>query len=119
MASRSRFFTKSSTGLVFATGKEKIEVNYEILQKIVKSFQREGDDIAKLHEVTKAKVEALKRDWMGRGSEAFISEMENCVLPSLERLYQALIETALTTNKISKKFRSAEEAASAEITKTE
>jgi len=119
MASRSRFYTDKSKGLVFATEKDKIEVNYEVLLKIVKSFQREGDDIAKLYEITKAKVEELKRDWIGRGSEAFISEMENCVLPSLDRLYQALIEAAVTINKISKKFRSAEEAAAAEITRME
>jgi WXG100 family type VII secretion target len=93
-----------------------IEVNYDELTNIQKLFNNESQGISQLYQETKSKVDALagqgqSAGWIGRGSEAFSGEMYGVVLPSMQRLTQALIEASSATTRISQTFRSAEEEA--------
>jgi len=95
---------------------EKIEVNYDELSNIQKLFNTESQGIGQLYQETKRKVDALSGQgqsagWIGRGSEAFFAEMQNNILPSMQRLTQALLEASSATGRISQIFRSSEEEA--------
>jgi WXG100 family type VII secretion target len=96
--------------------KAKIEVNYDELANIQKLFNNESQGINQLYQETKRKVDALTGQgqgagWIGRGSEAFFAEMQNIVLPSMQRLAQALLAASSATGRISQTFRSGEEEA--------
>lgn len=101
------------------SGKDRIEVDYEAMRKFGKSFQNEGDDLTKLYFVTNTKLDGLKRDWIGRGSESFFHEMENTMMPSFDRLCKALIDAAQAANKVSRLFSDAEETARGDFLKSE
>jgi len=51
--------------------------------------------------------------WIGRGSQAFFSEMDGKVLPASNRLQQALGEASRSVKEIAQTIRQAEEEASA------
>jgi WXG100 family type VII secretion target len=92
---------------------EKTECNYEEMQTIVKQFQSEADAITQLLNQTRGKVQALHGDqWVGRGAEQFNTEMEQLVLPAVQRLVNALHQAANTANRILQTYQEAEEEAS-------
>ena len=91
---------------------DRIDVDYDLLNGIVKRFSIEGDAIRQLTTATRNKVQALHgAGWIGRGSEAFFAEMQNKVLPGMDRLGQALEEAAGATQKIMAAFQQGEEEA--------
>ena len=70
---------------------DKIEVDYEELQKIAKQFQR----ILAKHQADRKKLKSMIEEletggWLGRGSDKFYQEMYGEVLPSLNRLEATL-----------------------------
>jgi WXG100 family type VII secretion target len=96
---------------------DKIEANYEELQTILRRFQSEAEAVNQLLSQTRQKVEALHGSgWIGRGSEAFFAEMNGRVLPSMGRLYRALMEAGNAVNRVSQIFKAAEEEAKSYFT---
>ncbi len=85
------------------------QLKYDELAQIAKRFKDEGEDIAKLHSVTRARVRDMRKEWVGEAAERFFAEMENEVLPALERLSRALFFTQDVTLNISKIIRNADE----------
>jgi WXG100 family type VII secretion target len=91
---------------------DRIDVDYDELTRIAKSFSSEADAIAQLTTQTRAKVAGLHGNgWIGQGSEAFFAEMENLVLPSMDRLQKALDDTSSRTLDVIKTFHDAEDEA--------
>lgn len=89
---------------------EKSEVNYELMEKIIKQFRSEADELNRVKSQTSNKVQGLHgTDWIGRGSEQFFSEMEGTVLPAMERLVNALHAAAGAADNIVKIYRNAED----------
>ncbi|MBI9044775.1 MAG: WXG100 family type VII secretion target [Anaerolineaceae bacterium] len=92
---------------------DKIEVNYEELQRSAKIFQAESGDIQNLHNRLRSQVENLHGGgWIGKGADAFYREMEEVVLPAIKRLHDGLQMGAVWTGKISEAFQQAEDEAS-------
>ena len=91
---------------------EKTEVNYQELSGLSKEFITNSDVTLNLAKITRTKTEGLRSSWIGKGSDAFFTEMHDDVLPAMERLKQALEEAAQTTNRISTIYSQAEEEAS-------
>ncbi|OJX45868.1 MAG: hypothetical protein BGO78_11230 [Chloroflexi bacterium 44-23] len=89
---------------------EKSEVNYEQMGNIVKRFQTEADGVNQLLGQVRSRVEALHGNgWIGRGSDQFFGEMEQLILPSMNRLVHALQMAGSAADGIAKIYRSAEE----------
>jgi WXG100 family type VII secretion target len=57
-------------------------------------------------------MDKLKSDWIGRGSEAFFSEMDGEVLPAVVRLQQALQQANQVSKEIVQTMQQADEEAS-------
>jgi WXG100 family type VII secretion target len=92
---------------------DKIEANYEALKNIQNQFKQEADAILILRRQTKTKVDTLvgqgtSGGWLGLGSEAFAAEMNGKILPSMDKLSQALTEAATITGRIAALFQAAE-----------
>jgi WXG100 family type VII secretion target len=67
------------------------QVNYDEMQTIIKSLQSEEEEIMQLMKQTQGKVESLHNNqWIGQGADKFFDEMEQTVLPAMNRLGHAL-----------------------------
>jgi WXG100 family type VII secretion target len=89
---------------------DRIEVDYDELTRVTRSTSAEADAIAQLTSQTRAKVAQLHGSgWIGQGSDAFYAEMENVLLPAMDRLTKALTDTTDRTIDIIKVFHEAEE----------
>ncbi len=92
---------------------ENTVINYKQLQGIAKKMEAEGEAIGEILANLRQLVHDLQKDWIGTGSDAFFNEMETIVLPSMQRLSEALHFSAETTGVILKIYHGAEEDASA------
>jgi WXG100 family type VII secretion target len=88
---------------------DKTEVNYEELQAIVKQLTSEAEAMNQLMNMTRSRVEHLHGGhWIGRGSDQFFNEMEHLILPSMNKLVNALNTASNTVNQITTTFHEAE-----------
>jgi WXG100 family type VII secretion target len=62
-----------------------LQLNYDELSTIAKKFKDEGEDAFKLHSATRQRVRDLHKEWIGDAAENFFDEMENELLPALQR----------------------------------
>lgn len=90
-----------------------IRADYDQLREIQNTFQREAEDIGRMLQNLRSAYDPLRQgDWIGPGANAFFSEMESSVYPSLQRLRNALDQAAKTTKQIADEIRQAEQEAS-------
>lgn len=89
------------------------EVDYQAMDKIAKQFSKEAAAIQKMYKQVSSQSSSLaKGGWQGRGSTAFFKEMQDLVLPAVQRLYEALEEASRVTGQVSQAVSKAEEEAS-------
>ena len=88
--------------------------DYEQLAQIAQRFAREQDATQRMLENVRRQVGVLQGgDWVGQGAQAFYTEMNSAVLPSLKRLVQALQSAQRVTIQISRAIKQAEDEAAA------
>ncbi len=91
---------------------DKTALDYQQLQGIVGKLTSEADELSALLTQTGSQVEGLHgQGWVGRGSDQFFSEIEDKVLPSMNKLVGALRTSADTVNKIVGVYQGAEQTA--------
>ena len=89
---------------------EKSEVNYEQMANICKKFKSEADGNQSTFNQTRSRVEGLHGNgWVGRGSDQFFQEMEQLVLPAMNRLVEALHLAGAAADNMIKIYRNAED----------
>lgn len=92
---------------------DEIRADYEQLQQISTRFDQQSQAIQQMLQQVRSSMEKLESGgWIGRGSDAFFSEMQSDVLPASERLQQALDEANRATQTIVNTVKQAEEEAS-------
>lgn len=91
---------------------EVIRGDYDQLEQIAAKFANQADEIQDLLQRVRAGQDKLKDGWIGRGSDAFFSEMERVVVPATTRLQQALTTANQVTKAISQVLETAENEAS-------
>ena len=91
---------------------DEVRADYEQLEQISSRFANEAQEIQQMLQKVRSSMQKLEPDWIGRGSEAFFSEMEGEVLPATARLQQALDEAGRITKDIVQTMQQAEEEAS-------
>ncbi len=92
---------------------DKIAADYQALNKIASQFAQQASEVQKMHQRVNSHVNNLKNGgWIGRGSDAFYREMQDLVLPGVQRLRQVLEEASRATKQVSSDMSQAEEEAS-------
>ncbi len=90
-----------------------IRIDHEALEAIGAQFGRQSGDNQEMLQSLIVAFQPLKEGgWIGRGAEAFFSEMESEVLPAVRRLIAALAEASQVTSEINQMFQGADEEAS-------
>lgn len=91
---------------------DEIRADYDRLEKVASQFANQSQEIQQMLQKVRGSMEPLESGgWIGRGSDAFFSEMQSEVLPATERLQQAMDEANRVTNQIVQTIRHAEEEA--------
>ncbi|MEJ5223550.1 MAG: WXG100 family type VII secretion target, partial [Anaerolineales bacterium] len=85
------------------------QLKYDEMEAIAKKFRQQGEDIGRLHDVTRQRVRDIQKEWIGDAAVKFTKEMEEVLLPALKRLSQALLYTQDVSLDISKIIRTADE----------
>jgi len=86
------------------------QVDYDQMQAIIKQLKTEEQEIAHLLKSTQSKVEGLHgNQWVGDAADKFFNEMEQSVLPGMNRLVHALDVAGNIAQQIVNAFRQAEE----------
>ena len=90
----------------------KFRGDYEQLGKIASSFGTQASNSQRMLQQVKGRMATLQGgDWIGQGARAFYKEMEQEVLPSLQRLAKAIERAQHVTLQISCILKEAEETA--------
>ena len=91
---------------------DEIRADYDRLEKVASQFANQSQEIQQMLQKVRGSMEPLENGgWIGRGSDAFFSEMQSEILPATERLQQAMDEANRVTNQIVQTIRHAEEEA--------
>ncbi|NUM45025.1 MAG: WXG100 family type VII secretion target [Anaerolineales bacterium] len=91
---------------------EKIEANYDELERLSSVFMQECDRVQDMLNTVKNAMGNLQiGGWMGRGADAFYAEMNDEIVPATIRLQEALEEGSRITDQIIVTMQQAEEEA--------
>jgi len=89
-----------------------IQCRYDQLHRIAALFEQEAERTIQLHSRLSNNLDALENGgWEGRGSQAFFREMNQDILPAIQRLQRSLFQAQTTTLQIAAIFREAEKEA--------
>jgi len=93
-------------------GNEIVQANYPDLENIASQFGSLNESAAAMQANIRRAFEPLAGGgWIGRGSEAFVAEMDSEMFPAIERMIQALEAGRAVTTEISNLLHQAEEEA--------
>jgi WXG100 family type VII secretion target len=88
----------------------RVRADYDALARIAQGFERAAEANRRaLDVIRRAKASLESGDWQGHGALAFYHEMDQEVLPSLDRLWQAFGSAQDVTLKISQIMKNAED----------
>lgn len=91
----------------------RVRGDYDSLGKIASSFGQQATQTGQTNRKLTQSMNTLKSgDWVGQGAKAFYREMENEVMPAMNRLAKALEAADRITRQIAKIIKQAEEDAS-------
>lgn len=92
---------------------DEIRADYDRLEQVANQFANQSQAIGQMLQKVRGSMDPLEGGgWMGRGSDAFFSEMNSEVLPASQRLQEALDEANRVTRQIIQTVKQAEEEAS-------
>lgn len=92
---------------------DRIEANYETLENVSNIFNQNHEVLKSMLQNVRSTMETLRSEgWIGRGSDAFYSEMTDEVLPMVQRLVEAMEEASSATRRIASTIEEAEDRAS-------
>ena len=90
-----------------------VRSDYDQLQVIQNTFSSQADAIQRMNQNIKSHMGTLQGgDWIGEGAKKFYGEMNDQVLPSLQRFQQALAEAARITRQMAQIMKQAEDESS-------
>ena len=92
---------------------DEIRADYDRLEQLANQFANQSQAIQQMLQNVRGAMDPLQGGgWIGRGSDAFFSEMQSEVLPASQRLQEALDEASRVTKQIVQTVKQAEEEAS-------
>src|SRR5258708_34400445 len=88
----------------------KIRANYDQLKQGASTFAKNSDECKRTLQNIKGNKDTLQGgDWIGQGATAFYKEMDDSVLPTLQRLVNALDTAQDSISQISSIMQRAEQ----------
>lgn len=91
-----------------------VQTRYPVLEEISQRFDQQAESTSELRSRLARNVDVIAADaWVGRGAQAFVTEMQNDVLPAIQRLQAALAVAGQMARQIGEAIKQAEEAAAA------
>lgn len=92
---------------------DEIRADYNRLEQLANQFASQSQAIQQMLQNVRGSMDPLQSGgWIGRGSDAFFTEMQSEVLPATQRLQEALDEANRVTKQIIQTVKQAEEEAS-------
>ncbi len=92
----------------------RVRSDFDQLKSIAGQFNTAAETTNGMIQNLNSKLEQLRgKDWVGKGADKFIGEMDNSVLPSLKRLSKAMGSASRITNQIARIMKQAEDDATA------
>lgn len=92
---------------------DNIQIDYDEMARIAKQFERSAAETQQTLLRVRRQLTALQNGgWQGRGSASFMAEMDNEVVPAIDRLQATLREAQRVTIQVARDMRQAEEEAS-------
>ena len=92
---------------------DEIRVDYAQLERVAAQFARQATAVNQMQQQLRRKTGQLQSAWVGKGSGAFFTEMNDKILPATARLHNALQEASKTTRQIAQLMAQAERDAAA------
>ncbi len=90
-----------------------IQAKFEELERITDRFSQQSEAVSQMLQTVLRVMSPLQDGgWIGEGSDAFFSEMENDLLPGVRRLIEALARAGQVTGQINQILQGADEEAS-------
>jgi WXG100 family type VII secretion target len=94
-------------------GADVIRVDHDAMGQVANKFEQNSQKISQMLQDLQRPYQSLKDGgWIGQGATAFYAEMDSKVIPSVQRLIQALSQAGKSTNDISGVMRNADQEAS-------
>lgn len=91
---------------------EQIEANYEDLEGIANVFDQQLQRVEQLLQTVRGGMGQLESGgWIGVGADKFYAEMNELLLPAVQRLIQALEHASQATKQVAATFEGAEDEA--------
>lgn len=98
---------------------DEIRADYSQLNQVASQFSKQATAVNQTQQKVKRNMEKLQSSWIGKGSQAFFSEMSDKVLPATDRLVKALQEASKITKQMAQVVQQAEDDAAAPFRATE
>ncbi len=92
---------------------DKFQAKYDEIDQVAGQFAAQAEEVHDVLQKVTSNMRNLESKWIGRGSEAFFSEMVGEVLPATRRLQEALNEAERISRQISQLVKQAEQDCSA------
>ena len=89
---------------------EKVQADYDQLNQITSEWNKQAQAVEAVFNTIKGPFEDLVPDgWKGKGADQFKQEMEQRVIPMLNKMRDALSQAASATKQMAETFKQAEE----------
>lgn len=89
---------------------EKVQAQYDELNGIVSTLNQQAQATEGVYNTIKGPYEDLVPDgWKGKGADQFKQEMDQRVIPMLNKMRDALSQAASATKQMAETFKQAEE----------
>jgi len=90
-----------------------VRSDYDQLKQVQQKFSAQSEAVAKSTQQIRSVMDKLQGgDWIGEGATKFYQEMNDQVLPTLNRLHKAMDDAARVTASIAQIMKAAEDEAS-------
>ena len=90
-----------------------VRSDYDQLRSVAQSFNSQAEAIDSMFKNLKSCEDTLQGgDWIGQGAQAFFKEWNDSLVPTLNRLRNAMSESSRITQQISQIMKDAEDQAS-------
>jgi len=89
---------------------DKIEINYDMMMEIQNKFSDKAEQMMQLKQILENQINELRSNgFIGQGANAFYAEMDEMLLPSMQRLIDAMFSAEQGCKSISNEFEQAEQ----------
>lgn len=89
---------------------DKVQADYEQLGQVSSQFANQSQLVQELMQKVRSSMQQLEDGgWIGRGADAFFSEMQSVLFPAIQRLESSLNDASSITKQIAQNMEQAEQ----------